>query len=1220
VLTDIETGGAKDALPLLAFTLERLYGEYGATGHLKLDHYDALGRIKGSIEAAVDRAFKAADADAKVPKDRDARLALLRRGLIPWLAGIDPDTGAPRRSVARLSEIPAEARPLIQHLVEQRLLATDVSKDTGETTIEPAHEALLRQWGLLQGWLVEDAGLLTVLDGIQRASRDWVANGKRSSWLSHAADRLRGAERLLARDDLAAKLEPTDRDYIYACQIAEQAALTEERRRSEKEQEQERNRQAAELQAAQEREKSASAMAAASRRLARRTMVGLVAALVLAVLAGVTGTYALLQRQNAITQASAAQMATKEAQLTQSRFLTGLADQAVKEGDATTGMLLALEALPDANGEDELKSNRPVWEPAASSADSARRMLRELAIAKGHGDSVTGVAVSPDGSRIVTGSSDKTARVWDAKTLAELATLKGHTGGVTSVAVSPDGSRIVTGSSDETARVWDAKTFAELATLKAHTGVTSVAVSPDGSRFFTGSGIGTVGVWDAKTFAELATLPGSMYLVTSVAVSPDGSRIVTGSSDETARVWDAKTLAELATLKGHTDRVNSVAVSPEGSRIVTGSSDETARVWDAKTFAELATLKGHTEVTSVAVSPDGSRFFTGSGDGTVGIWDAKTFAELATLKGHTDRVNSVAVSPEGARIVTGSSDSTARVWDAQTGTVLAGHTDQIQGVAVSPDGARIVTGSSDNTARVWDVHTGAEKALLKGHTGSVLSVAVSPDGARIVTGSEDRTARIWDATTGAELNSLKGVDAVNAVAITPDGTRIVTGASDSTAAVWDATNGAKLLTLNGHAFSIFSVAVSSDGARIVTGSADKSARVWNIKSGAEITQLIGHSGPVYAVAFTPDGARIITGSNDHTARIWDSKSGALLTLLEGHTDTVSSVAVTPDGSRIITGSRDGTAAIWDSRTGAKLVNLKDGAPITGVAVTPDGRQAVTSSTANSARVWTLFPSGQEFVEEAKAVATRCLTPAQRRQHYLSLAPPRWCVADKKWPFDPIGALTEGTRLLKVFSREQDEEARIIFAALLQNDPGSTKKIAIAWVNAYMDRGRQLVQERKYEEANAQFELALSLDPNSREKTYALRSLMASGHNEIAWNWFVQEKPAAGLADAEKAVALAPEEPHILDTRGQIYLALERFDEAFVDFDKAISGGVTSAGTYLGRGRCYERMGNRDAAIADYRTALQQDTSQDYERSAQAKARERLAEMGVLTRADDAHSK
>jgi formylglycine-generating enzyme required for sulfatase activity len=221
LLADIEAGGAKDALPLLAFTLERLYGEYHAGGNLKLLYYNDLGRVKGSIEAAVERAFKTADADPAVPKDRAARLALLRRGLIPWLAGLDPDTGVPRRRVARLSEIPAEARPLIQHLVEQRLLATDVNKNTGEATIEPAHESLLRQWGLLEGWLSEDAGLLSVLEGVKRASRDWAANHRDGAWLAHRADRLAAADRLTARPDLAANLEPTDRAYLAACRKAE---------------------------------------------------------------------------------------------------------------------------------------------------------------------------------------------------------------------------------------------------------------------------------------------------------------------------------------------------------------------------------------------------------------------------------------------------------------------------------------------------------------------------------------------------------------------------------------------------------------------------------------------------------------------------------------------------------------------------------------------------------------------------------------------------------------------------------------------------------------------------------------------------------------------------------------------------------------------------------------------------------------------------------------
>ena len=216
LLADVEAGGAKDALPLLAFTLERLYVEHGGDGNLTIAKYRSLGGLKGSIEAAVERALKVADADPAIPRDRAARLALLRRGLIPWLAGIDPDTGVPRRRIARVSEIPAEARPLIQHLVEQRLLAVDVNKDAGEPTIEPVHEALLRQWSLLGGWLTEDAGLLAVLEGVKRASRDWAANDRHRAWLSHRADRLAAAERLSARPDLAANLEPTDRAYIVA--------------------------------------------------------------------------------------------------------------------------------------------------------------------------------------------------------------------------------------------------------------------------------------------------------------------------------------------------------------------------------------------------------------------------------------------------------------------------------------------------------------------------------------------------------------------------------------------------------------------------------------------------------------------------------------------------------------------------------------------------------------------------------------------------------------------------------------------------------------------------------------------------------------------------------------------------------------------------------------------------------------------------------------------
>ena len=197
---------------------------------MTLDDYRALKGIKGSIEAAVERALQEADKDPAIPKDRPARLALLRRGLIPWLAGIDPETAAPRRRVAKKSEIPEETWPLIERLVEQRLLATDISKETGEQTIEPVHEALLRQWDELRRWLGEDAALLGVMEAVKRASRDWAANSKAAAWLTHTTGRLEAAKRLRDRPDLAANLEPTDYEYLAACRNAEAAARSRTRR------------------------------------------------------------------------------------------------------------------------------------------------------------------------------------------------------------------------------------------------------------------------------------------------------------------------------------------------------------------------------------------------------------------------------------------------------------------------------------------------------------------------------------------------------------------------------------------------------------------------------------------------------------------------------------------------------------------------------------------------------------------------------------------------------------------------------------------------------------------------------------------------------------------------------------------------------------------------------------------------------------------------------
>jgi conflict system STAND superfamily ATPase/TIR domain-containing protein/PDZ domain-containing protein len=220
LMNDMERGGGKDALPLLAFTLERLYRDYGGDGDLRLDEYQDIGGIEGVIEAAVERALVDARRDPKVPDDEAECLKLLRRGLIPWLAGIDPETQSPRRRVAKLLEVPEEARSLIGHFIDHRLLATD-KDECGDITVEPAHETLLRQWDTLQGWLEEDAAALSALETLKSAARDWEANEREEAWLAHSAGRLEDAEAIARRGDFEDFISRDQRAYIDSCREAE---------------------------------------------------------------------------------------------------------------------------------------------------------------------------------------------------------------------------------------------------------------------------------------------------------------------------------------------------------------------------------------------------------------------------------------------------------------------------------------------------------------------------------------------------------------------------------------------------------------------------------------------------------------------------------------------------------------------------------------------------------------------------------------------------------------------------------------------------------------------------------------------------------------------------------------------------------------------------------------------------------------------------------------
>ncbi|TCB90297.1 hypothetical protein E0H26_27380, partial [Micromonospora zingiberis] len=431
-------------------------------------------------------------------------------------------------------------------------------------------------------------------------------------------------------------------------------------------------------------------------------------------------------------------------------------------------------------------------------------------ILTGHTGAVLTVTVlpGPDGQyRIVSGSNDRTVRVWDPDSGSLLAELTGLGEGLSAVAAlpGPDGQyRIVSGNNDGTVRIWDADSGTLLAAIAAHTNeVCSVVVLPgkDGRHRIVSAGDETICVWDPDNGTQLAELTGHTSEVTALAVlpSPDGRHRIVSAGDETVRVWDPDNGIPLARLTGHTSWVSSLAVLPnaDGRHLIVSAGDGTVRVWDPDQKTQLSVLGGHTRgISAVAVLPglNGRHRIVSTGDETIRVWDPDNGTQLAELTGHTNEVTALAVlpGPEGQyRIVSGSSDETVRVWDPDNATELAeltGHPSEVTALAVlpTPDGRHhIVSGSSDEAVRVWDPDNGIQLAELTGHTNEVTALAVlpGPEGQyRIVSGSSDRTVRLWDPDNAIELTELTGhTDEVTALAVlpTPDGRHhIVSGSSD----------------------------------------------------------------------------------------------------------------------------------------------------------------------------------------------------------------------------------------------------------------------------------------------------------------------------------------------------------------------------------------------------------------------------------------------------------
>ncbi len=636
------------------------------------------------------------------------------------------------------------------------------------------------------------------------------------------------------------------------------------------------------------------------------------------------------------------------------------------------------------------------------------------------------IATSPDGKWAAIGEENGKIRLVELATGKLTKTLEGHSAAVSGLAFSADGTKLVSGSQDKSCRLWNVTDGSALGTVPTPAEVNAVALVTEDTEIASGGADNIIRIWALPT--ATAAAPVAAEKVAADAAAPDAAA---AKPPEEAPAQPAP----LRELKGHTGPVTSlVAFADKRIQLVSGSQDATARVWDVAGAKQVRSMNHGGPVTAVAVRPDGSRFSSAGQNSVAKLWDAagKQIAELkgdfrkqirvedvtravnlakkeidatkAELKAVNDRkaaeeknaaaaeeakkkaAEELAKKEEEAKKPTADFQAAEKLLaDAKTlmttseaakkaseTEIAAATTAMTTATAALEEAKKMMAAAEKSVADALAAKAKAEESKKQAEAGLVKAAADIKAGEAAVKTAKpvaDKAIAARDAAKksleSSERTAVRAQEAVKkVVASIPAAEGVVKQAEAAHQAVEGSLAEVKKEAAESEK-AYHAIAFSPDGLTVATGGEDQTISTWDAETGAAIDTFVGHASTVRGLVFTPS-LDVLSIAENKSSYVWDTNPAWTLTRTIGSADApeeladrVTALDFSASGELLATGSgepsRSGQLKIWNVADGKLVREIKEphSDTIFGLEFSPDGKQIASCGADRFAKIFEL---------------------------------------------------------------------------------------------------------------------------------------------------------------------------------------------------------------------------------------------------------------------------